>query len=209
MLFNLHKKKAEDEQYKKYAGFFPRIVAGLLDSLLISLIFTPILDFLARYLFDVNPEKARADMENITQTANPKTVEEAGSLFFEYYKIAETHGIIAQIGFVYFFYGVICAVITINFWRYYSATPAKMLFRMIIVDKKTMEKPTIRQWVLRFIGYIISAIPLGFGFVWIGMNKKRLGWHDLIAGTAVVYKNRLPNQEAEQIEHTPEQNLEE
>ena len=38
---------------------------------------------------------------------------------------------------------------------------------------------------LRYVGYIISALLLSLGFLWIGFDKRRQGWHDKIAGTVV------------------------
>jgi uncharacterized RDD family membrane protein YckC len=40
---------------------------------------------------------------------------------------------------------------------------------------------------LRYFGYIVSIIPLFFGFIWILFSRRRQGWHDKIAGTCVVY----------------------
>lgn len=40
---------------------------------------------------------------------------------------------------------------------------------------------------LRYLGYIVSIIPLFFGFIWILFSSKRQGWHDKIARTCVVY----------------------
>ena len=40
---------------------------------------------------------------------------------------------------------------------------------------------------LRYLGYIVSIIPLFFGFIWILFSRKRQGWHDKIARTCVVY----------------------
>ena len=39
----------------------------------------------------------------------------------------------------------------------------------------------------RYIGYIVSTIPLFLGFIWILFSRKRQGWHDKIARTCVVY----------------------
>ena len=38
---------------------------------------------------------------------------------------------------------------------------------------------------LRFVGYIISALVASLGFLWIGFDGRRQGWHDKIAGTLV------------------------
>ena len=45
----------------------------------------------------------------------------------------------------------------------------------------------IGRATLRYLGYIVSTIPLFFGFVWILFSRKRQGWHDKIARTCVVY----------------------
>ncbi len=39
--------------------------------------------------------------------------------------------------------------------------------------------------ILRYFGYIISAIVFSLGFLWIGFDSKRQGWHDKIAGSLV------------------------
>jgi len=41
--------------------------------------------------------------------------------------------------------------------------------------------------VLRYIGYVVSTIPLFLGFFWILFSRQRQGWHDKIAATCVVY----------------------
>lgn len=39
--------------------------------------------------------------------------------------------------------------------------------------------------ILRYIGYVISAVVFALGFLWIGFDRNRQGWHDKIAGTVV------------------------
>ncbi len=39
---------------------------------------------------------------------------------------------------------------------------------------------------LRWVGYIISKIPLFLGFIWAAFDPKKQGWHDKIAGTCVI-----------------------
>lgn len=41
--------------------------------------------------------------------------------------------------------------------------------------------------LVRFVGYLISWIPLGIGYLMAGFGKRKLALHDLIAGTEVVY----------------------
>ena len=39
---------------------------------------------------------------------------------------------------------------------------------------------------LRFVGYIVSGVTLGAGFLLIALSDDRRGLHDRIAGTRVV-----------------------
>ncbi|CAN5155785.1 RDD family protein [soil metagenome] len=46
----------------------------------------------------------------------------------------------------------------------------------------------IKTGVLRYIGYVVSAMVLFIGFIWVAFDKNKQGWHDKIASTFVVYK---------------------
>lgn len=81
---------------------------------------------------------------------------------------------------------LIPTLLILVFWFYRQATPGKMLLDMEIVDAQTGRPPTTRQYVLRVLGYIVSSIPLGLGFLWIIWDPKKQGWHDKIARTVVV-----------------------
>ncbi len=75
--------------------------------------------------------------------------------------------------------------IIIGFWHWKQATPGKMILKVKVVDAVTGEKPSSKQWILRYIGYFVSTIPLGLGFVWVAFDKRNQGWHDKMAGTIV------------------------
>jgi uncharacterized RDD family membrane protein YckC len=72
------------------------------------------------------------------------------------------------------------------FWIVKQATPGKMLLDAKIVDAKTGAKPSFAQFVLRYIGYILASIPLMLGIIWVGIDARKQGWHDKIAGTVVI-----------------------
>ncbi len=78
------------------------------------------------------------------------------------------------------------AIAVIMFWVYKSATPGKMALRLTIVDAKTGGKPSTGQFIIRYLGYFLSTIPLFLGIIWVGIDKRKQGWHDKIAGTAVI-----------------------
>jgi uncharacterized RDD family membrane protein YckC len=47
--------------------------------------------------------------------------------------------------------------------------------------------PSLGKAFLRYIGYYISALIAALGFLWVGIDSKRQGWHDKLAGTYVVH----------------------
>ena len=82
---------------------------------------------------------------------------------------------------------VIPAIATLLFWRYRGATPGKMAISARIVDARTFAAPSTGRLVARYFAYIVSTLPLFIGFFWIGIDRRKQGFHDKIAGTVVVY----------------------
>jgi uncharacterized RDD family membrane protein YckC len=44
-------------------------------------------------------------------------------------------------------------------------------------------------WVslVRWIGYLVCILTLGIGYLWVLVDDRRMGWHDKLARTCVVY----------------------
>ena len=83
-------------------------------------------------------------------------------------------------------------VLGLAYWIYfpsseYMATPGKMAVGLIITDEHG-NRIGAGTAAVRYIGYIISMITVGIGFIIIGFTEKRMGLHDMIARTRVVYK---------------------
>ncbi len=78
------------------------------------------------------------------------------------------------------------AIAVVIFWHFRSATPGKMLFNARIVDAKSFGKPSTGQLIGRYLGYYLSILGLGLGFLWIIWDKRKQGWHDKLAGTLVI-----------------------
>jgi uncharacterized RDD family membrane protein YckC len=87
---------------------------------------------------------------------------------------------------------VLPAVAAILFWRYKGATPGKMAISARIVDARSGQDATTRQLVLRYFAYFVSIFTLFIGFAWIGIDRKKQGFHDKIAGTLVVKDKEKP-----------------
>jgi uncharacterized RDD family membrane protein YckC len=43
--------------------------------------------------------------------------------------------------------------------------------------------------LLRLLGMYVASTVFYLGFIWIFVDKRRRGWHDLIAGTVVVQRS--------------------
>lgn len=81
---------------------------------------------------------------------------------------------------------ILPAIAVILFWSYKSATPGKMATGLTIVDAKTGGKPSTGQFIARYLGYYLSMIALFLGMIWVGIDKRKQGWHDKLAGTVVI-----------------------
>jgi uncharacterized RDD family membrane protein YckC len=81
---------------------------------------------------------------------------------------------------------ILPAIAVILFWVYKAATPGKMALRLKIVDSKTGQTASTGQCIGRYFAYYVSMIPLLLGFIWVGIDKRKQGWHDKLAGTVVI-----------------------
>ncbi|CAM3518458.1 RDD family protein [Parendozoicomonas haliclonae] len=77
-------------------------------------------------------------------------------------------------------------IATVVLWMRLSATPGKMVFHLKVVDERSYNKPGLGQSLVRYLGYFISAIPMGIGFLRVGWHKKKQGLHDTLARTLVI-----------------------
>jgi uncharacterized RDD family membrane protein YckC len=81
-------------------------------------------------------------------------------------------------------------VAVILFWRHAKATPGLLAISAKIVDAKTLAPAKTGKLVLRAVALAVMLalfIPLGIGLLWIGIDRKKQGFHDKIAGTVVIY----------------------
>ena len=78
------------------------------------------------------------------------------------------------------------AAFTLVFWLIKAATPGKLVVRATIVDATSLNKPAPWQLLVRYLGYYVSLLPLGLGFLWILWDPRKQGWHDKLAHTIVI-----------------------
>jgi len=157
---------------KKYATFNRRMIAGTIDSMLLAL-GAPLFDALI-------PINTGATQSYALDTGDPEVAQRMmmAMLTSHEFVISWVVNALAQALAFCVFSGV-C-------WHFWSATPGKMICRIKVADAETEGKISTRQILLRLCGYFISTIFLMLGFIWIGIDKRRQGWHDKLAGTVVI-----------------------
>jgi uncharacterized RDD family membrane protein YckC len=83
------------------------------------------------------------------------------------------------VGLVYF----------IGFWAWRGQTVGMMPFNMQVVGVADGKKIDVVRGLLRYVGFIIAAIPLFIGLIWAAFDSRKQGWHDKIASTVVIRPN--------------------
>ena len=165
----------------EYVGFWKRFLAFLIDSLVFSLILSPVMIALygGGYFDRLNAELAALLVSSGDPNADAlRTLEILGRRDSA---IAALSDIRVQFGFV---------VATILFWRFRGATPGKMLVKAKIVTADGLAQPSTARLVGRFLAYFVSILPAFLGFLWIAFDKRKQGWHDKLAGTVVIAETR-------------------
>lgn len=81
---------------------------------------------------------------------------------------------------------VVALLLTVTLWVRYSGTPGKLLVGCQVVDASTGDPVTFKQGLIRYLGYFVSVMTFGLGFLWIIWDKKKQGFHDKLANTVVV-----------------------
>lgn len=85
-----------------------------------------------------------------------------------------------------FFEFTLVLIVTLTFWVKTGQTPGKKAAEIRIVDVKTGNNPTLAQALLRYVGYGLSLLPLGLGFLLVVWRNDKRSLHDLLAGTCVI-----------------------
>lgn len=169
------------EDVKDNLGSFnARMTASIIDLVVLLLLLIPFSNLLNSIIIGDEAVKVLNDI------AANGTVTDTDTL---YKKLLETH---------FFSKYIILNIITMSFtmvyvlilWIKWDASLGKWLMGLKIVDAKTGESPSIKQYFIRIFSYFLSALPLMIGFIMINYTKNHQGLHDRLAGTYVVHFRR-------------------
>jgi len=75
----------------------------------------------------------------------------------------------------------------VYFHAYGGQTPGKMVMGLQVIESPGLT-PTLGTSFLRWVGYLVSALPLAAGFIWMLIDREQRTWHDKLAGTRVVLR---------------------
>ncbi len=152
------KRRDRTHENRKYASFWMRLLAMLIDSIITMAITIPI-GFL---LIDAySPFSVFTDGAGYLETN-----QDEGTLFtFLGY-------------FIPFAYHVL-------FWTYMGATPGKLALGIKVVTRDG-ENLSLGKSALRYLGYIISSLLLLFGYLMMLWDRQSQALHDKIADSYVV-----------------------
>jgi uncharacterized RDD family membrane protein YckC len=92
---------------------------------------------------------------------------------------AGSNAIGTLVGLVYF----------VGLWAWRGQTVGMMAFNMRVVNVADGQKIDVFRGLLRYVGLIISIIPLFLGVLWAAFDPRKQGWHDKIASTVVIRPN--------------------
>jgi uncharacterized RDD family membrane protein YckC len=147
----------------RYAGFWRRVGATIIDNLLLAIVLYPLVRFFT-----------------------------SGEFFLD----TETSSLMAKLASIDWVYLLINeglpALLVIFLWVRFETTPGKYMFDCYVVDARTFGPLSIRQAILRYVGYLVSFLTLCIGFLWVAFDKRKRGFHDMIAGSVVIVRINGP-----------------
>ena len=154
----------------KFAGFWRRLVAFIIDSTMVTIIFV-ILSAIAGLAFFFGAMSAN-NTALLNELAKPKGLSSVVLL-------------------------VLCFYVTINiaYFTYFHGTTGRTLGKMLLGLQVYCADGTEVSFgiaFLRAVGYLVSSLlfTIPLGFIWAAFDKKKQAWHDKIAGTVVVIKEQ-------------------
>jgi len=81
---------------------------------------------------------------------------------------------------------LIVLVLKVTFDAWLQGTPGLRLLDCRLVDARSGQGIGLGRSVKRTLGLVVAVLPGLLGLLWIFWNKRRQGWHDLLAGSVVI-----------------------
>jgi uncharacterized RDD family membrane protein YckC len=150
----------------RYAGFWIRLVARLLDGLIVGIPFGILFGVfaVAGGVFANNTSSSSQDSQNATAAAV------FGGGFLLLYLLA----FVLQVGY------------WIYFWGTSGATLGMRLLHLRVVDADTGGPIGYARATVRFLMSIVNSWACYIGWIWVAFDPRKQGWHDKVANSVVL-----------------------
>ena len=148
-----------------YAGFWIRLVARLLDGLILGIPFGIVFLVVAGAvgLFASNTSNSSQDTQNAAAAA-------FGGVFILLYLLV----LVVQIGY------------WIYFWGSSGQTLGMRLLHLKVVDANTGGPIGYARATVRFLMSIVNSWACYIGWIWVAFDPRKQGWHDKVANSVVL-----------------------
>ncbi|MBI4322574.1 MAG: RDD family protein [Chloroflexi bacterium] len=161
------------DAHARCAGFFGRLLATTIDAAIVCAIFAT--SFLVFYaLLEVTYLAPARRWMAETGDYSPGLAILGGIVFFAFW--AFVTGLLISSA-----YYIIRTVRK-------GATYGKLMLKYQVVDSARRRIGYKRACLRYLVGYFVSGVPFGLGFLWIVRDARKRAWHDIIAGTYVMTK---------------------
>lgn len=150
----------------RYAGFWIRLFAYVIDAVLLNAIAIPL-----NLLLSGNSGAVCVTSNYVVISANNYvhgvsfSCSPTGAGFLIYFLI----------GLVYF-----------TFLWSTGATVGQRVVKIRVVDARTGNRLNVVKCLIRYVGFYLSLIPLAIGLIWAGIDSRKQGWHDKMVDSVVV-----------------------
>jgi len=154
------RKAARMDDSTWYRGFWIRVVASVIDSIILFILWVPFL-----FLMNLNGAIAMSQAEN-------ELAETIVALI-----LGMTITLMQQI-----LYWLYYAILHSSAWQ---ATVGKKLLGLVVVDEHG-DRISFGRATGRYAAILLSTLLFGIGLLMVGWTERKRGLHDMLAGTYVI-----------------------
>ena len=148
-----------------YAGFWIRLVARVLDTLIVGIPLAVVFGVLALAVGG-----AAAGTSNSDQNTQNATAAAFSGIFILFYLLA----IAVSIGY------------WVYFWGTTGSTFGMRVLRLRVVDANTGGPIGIPRALVRWLMTIVNSWACYIGWIWVAFDPRKQGWHDKVANSVVL-----------------------
>lgn len=146
----------------KRAGFWSRVAASLVDSLILGV---PFFIIIMWYILSLPSADLRALLRDPNRAIIPAWVNLASSL----------------ISYAYYVFLLVA----------WGQSIGKRVMKIKVIRLDGRKPDWLTAFLRQILGYTLSGIAFGLGFLWVAWDAQKQGWHDKLARTLVVETQEL------------------